>query len=113
MSMTPTGIDQIVNALNLLGIDAAEVSLNDAQQLVATANTIPVPLPAASSQGLQTTIATLPETPYATTIDQDVLPLTMLQPTMDDESTETARILATAMSVATPLPAPPTIPLTT
>eukprot|EP00971_Amphidinium_carterae_P142808 2829340-Amphidinium_carterae.1 len=114
MSMTPTGIDQIVSMMTTLGFDASDMSLTDAQQLVATARARQTSLSASSSQGPQTTIDTLPEAPVGRAMDPDDIPLTLLlQPMLDEKSTDTARILATTSSVATPLPAPPTIPLTT
>eukprot|EP00971_Amphidinium_carterae_P034738 683767-Amphidinium_carterae.1 len=59
MSMTPTGIDQLVSMLTSLGINTADMSLNEAQQLLATARTGQVTRPASSSQVPQLTIATL------------------------------------------------------
>eukprot|EP00971_Amphidinium_carterae_P303545 6031478-Amphidinium_carterae.2 len=85
------------------------MSLNEAQQLVSTARTGQLTLPASSYQVPQPTIATLPGDHTAPVTDQDIIPLTMLQQDVDEESTSTAGILAAAAAVATPLPAPPTI----
>eukprot|EP00971_Amphidinium_carterae_P244922 4863087-Amphidinium_carterae.1 len=113
-SQSSSGIDQLVSLLTTLGIDTADMSLNEAQRLVATARTEQLTLPASSRQVPQTTIETRPATHTAQEQDQDTIPLTMLQqPVMDEESTSMAGILAASAAVATPLPASPTIPLTT
>eukprot|EP00971_Amphidinium_carterae_P245865 4883254-Amphidinium_carterae.1 len=115
MAQTPTGIDQLVSLLTNLGVDTEDMSLNEAQRLVATARTGQLTLPASSYQVPQTTIETRPDH-TAHVQDQDTIPLTLLQQpfvSMDEESTSTAGILAASAAVATPLPTPPTIPLTT
>eukprot|EP00971_Amphidinium_carterae_P065716 1302472-Amphidinium_carterae.1 len=81
-SMTPTGIDQLVNLMTNMGFDASDMSLTEAQQMVATARAATQgSLPASSSQGPQpTTIETLPEAvPISQVMDQDDIPLTLLQ----------------------------------
>eukprot|EP00971_Amphidinium_carterae_P280463 5567730-Amphidinium_carterae.1 len=101
MSMTPTGIDQLVTLMTNMGFDASDMSLTEAQHMVATARAATQgSLPASSSQGPQpTTIATLPDVPISRVMDQDEIPLTLLQqPNVSEESTDTARILAAASS---------------
>eukprot|EP00971_Amphidinium_carterae_P146125 2896282-Amphidinium_carterae.1 len=94
-----------------MGFDASGVSLTEAQQMVATARaSMQGSLPASSSQG-PTTIDTRP--PDRRSVDQDDIPLTLLQHQSlvveVEESTDTARA---ASAIAHPLRLSPTLHMT-
>eukprot|EP00971_Amphidinium_carterae_P294038 5838100-Amphidinium_carterae.1 len=93
-----------------MGFDASGVSLTEAQQMGATARaSMQGSLPASSSQG-PTTIDTRPPD---RSVDQDDIPLTLLQHQSIvvevEESTDTARA---ASAIAHPLPLSPTLHMT-
>eukprot|EP00971_Amphidinium_carterae_P030280 595634-Amphidinium_carterae.1 len=103
MASNPTGLDQLVTALEGVGIDTADMSLAQARQLVSrAAPTGQLPLPASSSQVPPTTIQSRPT-------DMDEVPLTGLLANDEEKSASVAAIL----QEAAPLPAPQPIRIVT
>eukprot|EP00971_Amphidinium_carterae_P164741 3266049-Amphidinium_carterae.4 len=112
-SSQSTGLDQLVNLLTDLGLDTADMSLVEAQQLISRAATTgQITQPASSSQVLPNTIESRPTEYTARPQDQDDVPLIGLlsRPSNDEEESTS---MAAILREAAPLPAPQPVPMTT